>query len=643
MSQARILRGMVVAVALVAPLLAISTPSSAKSRSANDLLLSDVPDSSSLTPTATAVQRNRFDPSSDSFLTRISDVKFTVGRERTDVALSDRIEKPVKVERNGVKWDEYNMLVSGFGFNQSGRFPTGSLYPYGVDEGAGRYLNVRVMIPKQWNGRLVFWHHGSSDTQLLTFTPVVEPELLLARGWAVAQAHFNGVAPEQQNPNASDDSYWKSVDEMYLSDEANYWSYNAHPTWWSNVGGVAISDGATLRNLTGLVKNLLAHEAGSPPSHSYWLGWSAGGAAGTAVNTGRDPSGNYTGGNFVMPYDQGSGKVFDGFMALEPVFSRTAPVDKEFPVSAPYFFVDGDVTLLSLSAPNALNFANKVSTALSGPDADPSLSKDINDWTRLYMQEFGNHDWTGRFFETVYSGDEANPAKKSDAVYYDPTRPLAERFNTDGAGRKLNWVMSKLWKTSPQYLTDWADETKPGWGQLTFSYYQLNDGYHTALFDHLVDWSEQGTTPPTSRIDPHLLDPLTTTYPGLPTNDPTQDSLDRSASAYGLNIADIVWQRTSPDALDVVPEIVQMPHIVARWGLFSVGYKTMRITPFTPTQLVNGYHVGNVDFDGYADADAYLAAFWQSVDDLVDSGLFDVQIAETLRDGDPGTSLPIFP
>ena len=604
--------------------LALASVASAKQQTANERLLNDGSGSSRLAPTSTTVLADRFNPASLSFATGISDVKFAVGKFRTDVKLSGQIAPPLKMQRNGVKWDEYNLLVSGIGFNRT------AVYPYGVAEGQGRYLNVRVMIPqKHWNGRLVFWHHGAADTQLLAFSPVVEPELLLSRGWAVAQAQFNGVAPAQQNPNAADDSYWKSVDEMYLADPVNYWAYAAHPDWWSNPNGVAISDGATLRNLAGLVKNLLYREACRSPRYTYWLGWSMGGGAGTAVNTGRDRDGNYTGGDFVVPYQKSSGKIFDGFIALEPVYYATAPVDKQFPAAAPYVFIDGDVTPLTLSAPNALNFAHKVKTALDGPDADPSFSKNIDDWVRLYMQNYGNHDWTGRFFETMYSGD------RHDAIYYDITKPLAERFNTEGHGRKLNWVMSKLWRTSPKYLTDWADENLAGWGQLTFSYYQLNDGYHTALFNRLVSWVERGRTPPTSRIDPALMDPTVTTYPNMPVNDPTQDSLNRAPSSIATN-GDVAWQRTDPGALTVVQDMPQMPHLAARWGIFQVGYKWMLITPFTAEQLVNGYHVGNIDFDGYASQADYRRAFRRSIWSLQSQGLYDWSIAARFAHGDPG-------
>jgi len=623
---------LIVLVLVLVAALALASAASAKQPTANQLLLNDGSGSSMLAPTSTTVLKDRFVPASPSFVSGVTDVKFAVEKIRTDIQLWDRIAPPLRMQRNGVKWEEYNLLVSGTGFN------VGAVYPYGKAQGQGRYLNVRVMVPRHgWNGRLMFWHHGNADTYLLTYTPVVEPELLLSRGWAVAEAHFNGPAPAQQNPNASDDSYWKSVDEMYQFDPINYWAYPTHPDWWSNPNGVAIDDGATLRNVAGLVKNLLYREAGRQPARTYWLGWSRGGSAGTAVDSGRDSAGNYTGGDFVVPYDKRSGKVFDGFMGMEPSVSRTAPVDKQFPVAAPFVFIGGNVTPLSIAAPNALNFAHKVKTALDGPDADPSLSKNINNWVRLYMEKYGDHDWTGRFFETMYSGDDHN------AVYYDITKPLAERFNTKGHGRKLNWVMSKLWRNSPKYLTDWADENLPGWGQLTSSYYQLNDAFHTALFQHLVDWVEHGTVPPTSRIDPVLMDPLATSYPNLPFNDPTQDSLNRAPSSFGSDLADVTWQRTSPDALNVVQSMVEMPHVAARWGIFSVGYKWQSIQPFTAAQLVGGYHVGNIDFAGYADRAASRRAFTQSVQSLVDQGMYDPAIAARFAHGDPGGPQLAFP
>lgn len=616
--------------------LALASGASAAQPTANQLLLNDGSGSSSLAPTSTTVLTNRFNPASASFFTGVTDVEFAVGTSRTDVQVSNTIARPLRMQRSGVEWNEYNLLISGLGFSRT------ALYGYGVQQGKGRYLNVRVMVPDDWNGRLFFWHHGSADTQLLMYTPVVEPELLLARGWAVVEAQFNGPAPAQQNPNASDDSYWKSVDEMFNLDSVNYWSYAAHPSWWSNPNGVAISDGATLRNLAGLVKNLLYVEEGRQPRHSYWFGWSAGGPAGTAVDTGRDQYGNYTGGDFVVPYDRSSGKVFDGFMALEPVNSATAPVDPQFPVAAPYVFLDGQDSPLSLEWPNALNVAHKVQLALAGPGADPSLSKNVNDWVHLYTEQYGDHDWTGRFFTTVNSGPD------KDAVYYDISKPWGQRFNTTGQGRQLNWVMTKLYWNSPTYLTDWFDQSMAGWGQGTSAYYLLDDGYHTALFNDLVDSVEHRAQMPESRIDPYLLGPSVTTYPNLPTNDPAQDSLYPASGTTPTPLnptqaADLAWQQTSPDALAAEAATVPMPYFTARWGIFSVGYKWQVITPFTPEQLVSGYHVGNIDFNGYANQRAFDKAFKNAIHGLLLARMYDPQIAARFASGDPAGPTLSFP
>ena len=311
--------------------LALASVASAQQRTANEQLLNDGSGSSRLAPTSTTVLKDRFDPASASFA-HGSHRRAVHRREvphRRPALGQDRLAAHDAAQRGQV------------GRVQPARQrhrlqPHGGL-PVWRSEGQGRYLNVRVMIPRRSTGTVdsSSGTTAAADTQLLTFSPVVEPELLLSRGWAVAEVSSTAWCRPSRTPTRSDDSYWKSVDEMYQADPAYYWAYAAHPDWWSNPNGVAISDGATLRNLAGLVKNLLYREACRSPRYTYWLGWSMGGGAGTAVNTGRDRDGNYTGGDFVVPYEKSSGKVFDGFIALEPVYYATAPVDKQFPAAAP--------------------------------------------------------------------------------------------------------------------------------------------------------------------------------------------------------------------------------------------------------------------------------------------------------------------
>jgi hypothetical protein len=608
----------------------------AKRPSANELLLSSDPTHRELRMTTTVVEQDRFTPGTPAFTTGITDVKFAVQKIRTDVQLWDTIPPALRMQRNGVMWNEQNMLISGIGFTGN------TTYRYGKEQGQGRYLNLRVMYPRSgWNGKLYFWQHGFTDIQAATYTPIIEPEQLLKEGWAVAMAQFNGAVPEQQNPNADDDSYWKAVDEMYRADPANYWSYQAHPDWWSH-NGAALGDGATLRNMANLVKNLLYRELGRHPERAYWFGWSAGGPAGTAANTGRSAAGYYVGGNFNLPYDETSGRIYDAFLTIEPVFSAAAPVDPQYPVSAPYVFVGGSAANLTLAWPSGINFAHKVKLALDAEDAsgnplaDPSLSRNINDWFRLYVQEYGNHDWTGHYYEVQYSGADQ-------PLYYDITQPLLEGLNTDGRGRKLNWVMTKLAQHSPVYLQDWLDQNKPGWGQITSGYYYLNDGYHLQIFRNTVDWVEQGVQPPASRIDPLLLSPdvdlNTLRYPDLPTRDFSQDSLNRNNSLLNAAMrADLTWQRNNPgQAIDFAVDkgMPAMPHLAARWGIFYIGHQYQQIFPFTPQQLMDGYHHGNISFAGYASYDAYLGTFRQALAELVAERLYDPSIADLFMNGDP--------
>jgi hypothetical protein len=521
------------------------TVAGAKEKSANELLLNSDPTNHQMRMTTTVVEQDRFTPGTPTFTTGITDVKFAVQKIRTDVQIWDNIPPTLRMKRNGVKWNEQNMLISGTGFYRN------TTFPFGKEQGQGRYLNVRVMYPREnWNGKLYFWHHGWTDIQVATHSSIIEPELLVKEGWAVAMAQFNGAVPEQQNPNAVDDSYWRAVDEMYQADPDYYWSYWAHPDWWSHTGA-AISDGASLRNIVNLVKNLLYVELGQQPERTYWFGWSAGGPAGAATNTGRDVVGNYVGGNFNIPYDKTSGLVFDAFLSIEPTSGEGAPVDPEFPVTAPNVFLGGSAANLSLAWPSAMDFAHKVKEALDAEDssgnplADPSLSRNINDWFRLYVQEYGDHDWTGHYYEVQHNGAD-HP------VYYDISQPMLDGLNTEGRGRKLNWVMTKLSETSPVYLNDWMDQNKPGWGQITSAYYYLNDGYHLQIFRNTVDWAEQGLPPPKSRIDSLLLssdvDLDTILYPDLPIYDFTQDSLNRAPSPLTeATKADLTWQRENPE------------------------------------------------------------------------------------------------
>lgn len=100
---------------------------------------------------------------------------------------------------------------------------------------------------------------------------------------------------------------------------------------------------------------------------------------------------------------------------------------------------------------------------------------------------------------------------------------------------------------------------------------------------------------------------------------------------------------SNPGALTVVPTMVEMPNLQARYGTFLVGYKTMTIRPFTAEQLIAGYHVGNVSFGGYANRAAYDQAFTNAVQSLLAEGLYDPAIAGVFMGGDPGAIGPTFP
>ena len=121
-SAAHASRLLLIALVLIA-VLVLAPGASAQQPTANELLLSDGSGNSPLAPTSTTVLADRFSIASASFLTGVTDVKFCVEKIRTDIQLWDRIASPLRVKRDGVKWDEYNMLVSGIGFNLSATTP----------------------------------------------------------------------------------------------------------------------------------------------------------------------------------------------------------------------------------------------------------------------------------------------------------------------------------------------------------------------------------------------------------------------------------------------------------------------------------------------------------------------------------------
>ncbi len=236
--------------------LALASVASAKQRTANEQLLNDGSGSSRLAPTSTTVLKDRFDPASLSFATGITDVQFTVGKFRTDVELSD--DRPAAARCSATASSGTSTTCSSAASASTARRSTRTAWPR---------ARAATSTCASWSRRSTGTAASSSGTTVRPTRSCSPSHRSSSRSSCSLVAgrsrevQFNGVAPAQQNPNAADDSYWKSVDEMYQADPAYYWAYAAHPDWWSNPNGVAISDGATLRNLAGLVKNLLYREA----------------------------------------------------------------------------------------------------------------------------------------------------------------------------------------------------------------------------------------------------------------------------------------------------------------------------------------------------------------------------------------------
>jgi hypothetical protein len=610
-------------------------------------------------PTAITVREDRFGKGAI-WVTEISDVKFCDRDQPTTESILTEIPPLFEMNRNGVTWYEDNMLVSGKGFS----YRDESVYPFGKFPSIGleaqpRYLHVRVMYPSddEWNGRLFFYSHGSSWVPAEMLGPFVEPELLLQRGWAVAMAQFSGVVPMQQN--LYDDSYWQDIGKMYEEYLEDGISMPNKLEYLSNPYGRALGDSATSRNIINLIKNLLDYRLGQVPHHTYWGGWSAGGTSGRALNTGRDPDGNYTGGNFNIPYIKDSGLVIDGFIGVG--LTGSGVPDEEFPVTAPVIFIDGRFDYLAW-APfgNALSFAKDVKEKLDDESiVDPEISKDINDWMRHYMRAYGNHDFTSRFYEVAYSGGDwyYDISVPVDGWEWDPPYPLDDRINKNENGRRLNWIWSKMKDHAGGYMREMFSEHRidPGWGQGYSAYYHLADGYNHQLLTNLVKWVEEDRKPPTSRIDSYLLSKDFDPEAGYPPDMPIANALypyqpfpgDQDyLYGWGPNsisqpYVDLLqWQKDNKE-IKYKKEMIYMPHFVARTGVFLNGTKVIMIRPFTADELYGGYSYGNVEFKGYHNYKDYIKTFAHVLRKLVRKDFYDPEIADFYLNGDPAApSLP---
>lgn len=561
--------------------------------------------------------------------TGITNVRFTNGRLRTDEpdGILNTIPKPLLQSRNGVNFYEYQLLLSGRGFFIFTNFEFGPEGPNNLDL---NYLPVSVKYPVgNWNGRLLFYIHGAGGpVGESSWAPIVDVEHLIKDGWAVAIPKLNPSDNNQQNINASDGSYWAAYNNS---------SQRKRIVGSGFVFGFYL-DASTTRNVVNVVKNLLKHDLGEKPVYTYWMGHSAAGLQGFALNHGANIIGIRTGGNYNIPYDATSGKVFDGFMAYAPnVLDTPAQLNPEpdHAVTAPWIFIGGQVDEPRLTTAGIVTAYKVDQTLQSLPATDPQqVYANLNNWFRIYSTKFANHQpWTRRF-ASVYNGGN---------WYYEIGAELGKELNRAGRGVRFNWVYSQIFEYADPAVIDLFTLTVGENGHKP-----RDDGFIYQRLLNLDNWVSNGVPAPVSNIGQDYLNFTDTSlHPSLPVYtepSPPDFSLVDQDMIIETNEYPHVLSGLRKDAItrikdlkaqgrfDFVPGYIEMPNTKVRVGLNLMFENEHRLVPFSEEQLREGYHFGNVDFDGYVSHGDYVQKYIKGVNELIEFGRYDLTTGNSLKD-----------
>jgi hypothetical protein len=308
------------------------------------------------------------------------------------------------VQRFGLVYSEFRGVISGVGW---GGFDGGSTFR------ACHYdyeLPFVLRVPPAWSGGLVIYRGQTAS---------------LAE-WEAGEATYKSRNWARVNHEAAD---------RYASDVALHphrrWAYFAanenpvapgglHNTLLrTSTGCVAGTPTATGRDITIardhalLVQHLLKMLTNREVTLTLGVGFSAGGQQYFNLNAGADTFGRAAGSptlvgdNRRVPYDKSSGRIFDGFLAIDPpiIGNQRIPAASLFSLSAPTIFLSGDSNRIFRFIP-----AQIAEFAGAGLDAQT--------WTRFYTvrnlpnvpTDFslsmirGNIDWADPAFPGYYQG-----------------------------------------------------------------------------------------------------------------------------------------------------------------------------------------------------------------------------------------------
>ncbi|HET9362495.1 MAG TPA: alpha/beta hydrolase domain-containing protein, partial [Vicinamibacterales bacterium] len=456
-----------------------------------------------------------------------------------------------------------------------------------------------LRIPPDWSGGLVTFRHGAAALALweqleadlgsrsigrifheTSDRMVSDVALQPGRRWAFFAVNYVGVAPGGTH------------NTLVLGGE---------PGCTEGTPTQGIADVTITRDHALLARHLLKTLRGREPSMVFGAGHSAGGTVHMLLNAGVDHRRAgvvQVGDNHLTPYDETSGRIFDGFLSLQGGAGPPLPSASTGGVTAPTIFISTDV-----DRPGTFGTIN----AINEMALNPALH--VPDLARLYTVRNMPH------LDSDFVLSAARPGSG-------PTDPV-----------------------NPEYLKGGGERLKPLTG---------------ALLDALARWATEGVPPPPSlfngefftcpdRIVFHRTSPSTTAFPivddvsldthvGLPNPPAPLTPAQRTAwvnvrTALGAAVGSIVLPETAcrrsglhflgagPIGAAVTP--FDEPTFLARWGT-QAAHQTCRVETVEALAAIGLYDETVVTVDVLPEA-------FPNVVHLAEGGRLPVAILSTAR------------
>lgn len=409
--------------------------------------------------------------------------------------------------------------------------------------------------------------------------------------------------------------------------------------------------------------NLLVQATGHEDIWALYLGWSGSGHTAWSIATGTISLGGFqfpkalgvppSGGNFRKWKDPASGVRFDAFLVYSgarpaPTWTDSAgvaeiaghvPVDPDYPLSAPYVWVRGDVDVLLGNYgddfwANAFLQSNAVARAWA---TSALADRALDDTMAIYELAMVNHQARDQLFPLW-----DRPPFDAHAVWYDPA--LGYDFaalNTERRGLRISEVYARQVLAHGDEIQYYANDLRTS-PRIT--------PFMVSLVGSLRAATEEGGKLPVSRVGPLLasVDALDETtalppYPmpcgdldGAPWEDilACRDRLEGHATLSQRTLLDFeiaaAHEFVRDNPLSRVPETVVVPDVAAPLGWLFAVYGVVLRRDFDAAELASRY----------GDHAGWVEAFAAATDALVGAGLWDAALGQIYVDQAEALGLP---